>query len=129
MRTREDIESYLLRMGAPYEEIADGMWLVHDESAKLDTIVIRASGPVIVFRAKVMSIPENRREELYRMLLELNAREMLHSAYGIEENAVVLTAALETENLDFNEFQAAIDDMTLALTNHIDRLAKFRKAA
>ena len=59
---------------------------------------------------------------LFRALLELNA-DLLHSSYRLEGDRVVLTGAQQLENLDFNEFQAMVDDMCIALDNHIDRIA------
>ena len=58
------------------------------------------------------------REELYRTLLALNTTEMVHGAFGIEGDTVVIVHALELENLDFNEFQAVIDDMSMAVAKH-----------
>ena len=56
-------------------------------------------------------------------VLELNATEMLHGAYGLEEGAVVVTDALQLANLNFNEFQATADDIGMALTNHYRTLS------
>jgi hypothetical protein len=53
----------------------------------------------------------------------------MHGAYGLEGDKIVLTDALQLENLDFNEFQATIDDITLAVADHYSRLAKYRGAA
>ena len=54
---------------------------------------------------------------------------MIHGSYGIADGALVLTAALPLENLDYNEFQGTIDDLTMALTNHYETLAKYRTGA
>ena len=43
--------------------------------------------------------------------------------------AVVITHALDLENLDFNEFQAVIDDVAMAISKHYPVLSKFRVAA
>jgi Tir chaperone family protein CesT len=59
----------------------------------------------------------------------LNATEMMHGAYGLEGGKIVISDALQLENLDFNEFQATIDDITLAVADHYSRLAKFQEAA
>ena len=39
---------------------------------------------------------------------------------------MVLSGALQTENLDGNEFQAIIDDLTMTLDNHLDKLADWK---
>jgi hypothetical protein len=64
---------------------------------------------------------------LFRHLLEFNARELVHGSYGLEGNHVVLTDTLELEDLDFNEFEASFDSMTLALASHLTALAPYRE--
>ena len=128
MKSVNDVESYLMKMELPHEEPRDGTWLVRGIDG-IDNIVITLAGPVLVFRVKVMEVPRHSREELFRTLLELNATEMMHGAYGIEGDAVVISDALQLENLDYNEFAATVDDITLAVASHHGRLAKFREAA
>jgi hypothetical protein len=84
---------------------------------------------VVAFRLKIMDLPQRNREALYEALLRLNTTDMVHGAFGIEGNAVVIVHALELENLDFNEFQAVIDDAELAVSKHYPALSKFRSAA
>jgi hypothetical protein len=128
MKTASDIQSYLLKMELPHEEPREGTWIVQGLDG-LENLVITQAGPVVVFRCKVMAIPHANREELFRTLLELNASEMMHGAYGIEGDAVVISDALQFENLDYNEFAATVDDITLAVASHHGRLAKYREAA
>jgi hypothetical protein len=125
MKSSEDIESYLIQMGVPFDSMKDGMWIVKDTGTDL---IVSMAESVVVFRVKVLDVtrvPAAKREELYRRLLELNAREMMHGAYGLEEGAVVITDALQLENLDFNEFQATLEDVGLAVSNHYPLLSNF----
>src|SRR5215470_19725481 len=114
MKTKEDIVHFLLQAGMPHEEVSDGMWVVGstDDAQK---IVLKYAPPVLVARLNVMEVPEKHKEELFQTLLSLNATDMLHGAYGLEEGKIVIADALELENLDFNEFQAMIDDIALAV--------------
>jgi hypothetical protein len=128
MKTAADVQAYLMKMELPYEEPRENTWMVSGLDG-LDSLVITLAGPVLVFRVKVMEIPGLKREELFRTLLELNATEMMHGAYGIEAESVVIMDALQSENLDYNEFAATVDDITLAVASHHGRLAKFREAA
>ena len=122
MKSAEDVESYLMRMGMPYETIKPGIWLVKIDSSSL---VVSIAGPVVAFRLKVMDLPGSGREELYRTLLALNTTDMVHGAFGLEGDTVVVVAALELENLDLNEFQAVVDDMSMAVAKHHNNLARF----
>ncbi len=127
MKTAEDVESYLLKLGLPYEQARPGTWILRPERA--ENLVVSTAGPVVAFRMKVMELPAAHREELYKTLLELNTTEMVHAAFGLEGKAVVLVCALELENLDWNEFSAVIDDMTLAIAKHYPKLSKYLAAA
>jgi hypothetical protein len=127
MKGRDDIESYLMRMDLPYEEIGPDTWMVRTGNGA-ENLVVTLAGPVAVFRCKVMGVPERQREECFRTLLELNVGDLLHGAYGIEGSSVVLGGALELENLDYNEFQATVEDIGLAVANHYPKLARFRAA-
>jgi hypothetical protein len=125
MKTAEDIESYMIQMGVQFETLGDGVWMIRDIEPGM---VLSIADSVIAFRIKVMAldqVPQARREELYRSLLELNAGDMLHGAYGLEQGAVVVTDALQLENLDYNEFQATVDDMGMAVRNHYPTLSQF----
>jgi hypothetical protein len=125
MKSAEDVESYLMRMGVAYETVKPGMWLLQIEGEGQGRLAVSIAGPVVAFRLKVLDLPAGGREELYRMLLQLNTTEMVHGAYGIEGEAVVLVHALELENLDLNEFQAVIDDMSMAVAKHHTNLSRY----
>jgi len=125
MRTREDIEAYLGRSGHPHREVAEDTWLVNDPSESADHVVVRITEELVIFRMKVLELSRvdpARREEFFEMLLRFNAEDMVHGAYGIEEENLVMIATLRLEHLDFNEFSGTLDDFSLALTNHHPKL-------
>lgn len=127
MRSREDLESYLLRTGLPHEAV-DGkdLWVVREADSGL-RIVVTLAGDLVVFRAKVMDLAGvGDVAALSMKLLELNATELAHGAYGVADGAVVLVCALRLANLDFNEFSGTIDDFSVAMVSHKDALAAFR---
>jgi hypothetical protein len=131
MVTREDIQSWLDRLEGGNLEVSEmqpGMWLAKTpEGAE---VVVSLAEPVVILRVRVMQQPASSeaRADLYRQLLEYNARELVHGSYGLEGDHVVLTDTLELENLDYSEFEASFDSMTLALASHFTALAPFREA-
>jgi hypothetical protein len=127
MKTREDIESYLLKMGVNHEDLDGDIWRVRDGG--VENLMVSLAGPIVVFRLKMMDVPATRREALFETLLRLNTTELFHCAFGIEGSAVVLTGALELENMDYNEFQAVIEDMGMAVSKQYPVLSKFRAVA
>jgi hypothetical protein len=131
MVNREDIETFIERLepeGVHAREVEPGLWLL-STTPDAPEVVVHFNPPVVVLRVKVMELgPGNRKADLYRRLLELNATDLVHGSYGIDGDAVVLSDALELENLDFSEFQASYDSMLLALASHLAALAPYRQA-
>ena len=124
MATLDDIEQYLIRLDLPYEEIDGGMWVIHDED-HADNIVVYYDDPLVMFRVKLMELPQGDHTALFRTLLEFNETELVHGAFALEEQNVVVGDTRQVINLDFNEFQASVDSLTLAITQLYPRLAKF----
>src|ERR1700712_4743151 len=125
MTSREDVRAFLDRLELPIESVAEDMWLVRTkEGAEL---IVHYAPPVLVLRVRVMQLPANAAQaaELNRMLLEFNARDLVHGSYGIEGDHIVLTDALELTDLDFSEFEASVDSLSLALASHLSALAPF----
>jgi hypothetical protein len=130
MISREDVQSWLERLaGGSLEvrELEPNLWLVRTEEGA--EVVVHYAPPVVILRMRVMELPaqEPRRSELFRQLLELNARELIHGSYGLEGDHIVLTDALELADLDFSEFEASFDSITLALATHLGALAPYRE--
>ena len=124
MVTKEDIEGFLDRLsaeGASHKEVENGLWVVRPGGALDFEVVVHYSPPVLVLRLKVMELPKDRSAlaQLSRRLLEMNASEMVHGSYGIEQEAIVITEALELAHLDFEEFLAAYESISLALASHL----------
>ena len=129
MVTREDVVNFLNRMELDFEEVSEGMWLAYPDQEHGGTpLVISFSPPLLVFRLKVLDVPRDgdKCNQLYKRLLQANANEMVHAAYGLEEDDVILTESLELENLDFNEFQATVDSFQMAMATQMESLTPFR---
>jgi hypothetical protein len=125
MDTKKRIENYMLDMNITFEEIDENTWMIEDDLTHIDNIIVRLEEPIVLFRVKIMLVPKNNREEFFKKLLELNANDLIHGAYAIEGDNVVIVDTLQAENLDFNEFQSTIESIGLALTEHYKILAKY----
>ena len=133
MVTKEDIEGFLDRItaeGDSHREIQPNMWLVKPAGELDFDVVVHYTPPVVLLRVKVMGLPKSDHTlaTLSRRLLELNATDLVHGSYGIEEDSIVMTEALELSHLDYEEFQAAYESITLALASHLRELGSYREA-
>lgn len=127
MVTREDVESFLLRLEDGVEEVEPGMWVV---GADGERVVVHYSAPLLVLRTKVLGVPadDRRRAELFEKLLQLNASDLVHGAYGVEEGEVILTDTIELDHLDFEALQSSVDSLQLALASHLETLTPYRES-
>jgi hypothetical protein len=125
MDIKQRIESFMLDMNLLYDELDESTWKIEDDLSHIDNIVVKLVEPIVLFRVKIMELPKDNKEEFYRMVLELNANDLVHGAYAIEDDSLVIIDTLQAENLDQNEFQSTIDSIGLALIQHYDLLAKF----
>ncbi|MBI4540251.1 MAG: hypothetical protein HY704_12165 [Gemmatimonadetes bacterium] len=123
MVTKDDVESFLIRMAVDYDEVDEGMFVVRSRPDGAP-IVVHHSPPVLLVRMKVMDVPEDEAKllPLFRTLLELNATDVVHGAYGIENGEVILSDTLELETLDFQELQASLESLQLAATSQMGRI-------
>ena len=123
MVTREDLESFLIRMELEYEEVDEGMFLIRGENSGLPVVVHHADN-LLLIRMKVMDLPDDAENnlDLYRTLLELNATDVVHGAYGLEEGELILSDYLGLETLDFPELQASMESIELAAATHMDTI-------
>jgi hypothetical protein len=133
MVTKEDIEGFLNRLdsgGVSHSEVEPGIWVMKPGGALDFDVIVHFSPPVVVISVKVMPLPPDKQREanLNRRLLELNASDLVHGAYGIEENNIVMAEALELSHLDFEEFQAAYESITVALASHLREIGTYREA-
>ncbi len=130
MVSREDLESFLIRMDVDYDEVAEGMYVCRSDEGGA-SMVVHHSPPVVLVRLKVMDLPadasgRNGHGVLYRQLLEFNATDIVHGAYGIEDGELILSDTLELGTLDFLELQASLESLQLAASGH---LATIRRLA
>jgi hypothetical protein len=126
MRTKEDIEQYMNEMNLEYEELNEGVFHIFDDLEEINDIYVLFTPPIVTFIVRLMDIPANNKEEFYHLLLELNGQ-LIAGAYSIEGNSVFISDTLQTENLDFNEFQASVESLATALVEDYPRLIAFQK--
>ncbi|MDR3343702.1 MAG: YbjN domain-containing protein [Treponema sp.] len=120
------IERYLIDCMLTYRELEGNLWLLDDEEHGLEGVAVMLAEPLVIVRTVVMDAPAEHRLELFTKLLELNASDILHGAYALEDEKIVLIDTLEYDTVDYTEFRATLDAFSLALTQHYPILSKYR---
>ncbi len=127
MNTLDKIEEYLIDLGISYQELSPTAWLLEDEAKGLPAMVASHAGPVVMIRAEVMKVPQSGKEALYAKLLSLNSSDLLHGAYALDGDKVVILDTLEYEGMDKSEFGASLEAMGFALEEHYPVLSRFEE--
>ncbi len=123
IQSSQDLEGYLHRLERRFERAEDGTYLV-SMGADRPLLALRMAPPVLVAQVDIGPAPpaEAAGAALFRKLLVLNATALMHAAYGIEGDTIVLSAALELRSLDLNELEAVLADLDMALANQVPTL-------
>jgi len=121
------IEQYLVDLMLTYQKIDANLWLLDDEDHSLQGVAVMQAEPLVIIRAEIMDVPKSNLLELYTKLLELNATDVIHGAYALDNKKIVLIDTLQYETMDNEDFRAALDSFSLALSDHYPILSKYRE--
>jgi len=125
MRTEKDVEAYLTKMNRRFSPLEDkhGTYVLRAASDTMPPIALHVDPPLVVTRVNVGLAPVKGGSTFFKKLLSLNASTLVHTSFGLEEENVVLTSALELENLDYNELEAMLDEIDVTLAQQVPGLA------
>ncbi len=125
MASNEEIQAYFDQLGLTYQNVGEGIWVLNLEEHGVDNLVINHEPPIVVLRVKLREAPKKNREVFFSRLLEMNATDLVHGAYALEDESVVLVDTLQSEHLDLNELEASIDSLTLAAVQNYKELVGY----
>lgn len=126
MFTERDVELLLEELDYDYEILGPGLWRVDASAASgVGNLILNLAPPLLLLRANVAPLPEKENPALYKLLLEINARDMVHGSFGIESDEIVLVESLEAGYVGPGELQAMIDAFAFSLSTIEPRLKEF----
>jgi len=124
MATAKCIETFLQRSGYAFEQVNYGIWTVNLPG--LGRIAINLNKPLVILRLKVADLPKKTGlEGLFKKLLEMNADEVVHGAFSIHNNSIILIDTLEDSKLDENELIASINSLEYAAGRSIPVIKQY----
>ena len=126
MTLKDKLEGYLIDLNVQYDQKENNLWVISDDERSLQNVLVPIDDPVVTITVSVMDVPGSNKEKFFEKLLSLNATDMIHGAYAIEGNNVVLVDTLEGATMDIEELQASLDAIGLALTQHYKVLSGYR---
>ena len=123
-RVADYIQRFSELIGVPIDPLdKEGFTQVARGSATVGINVIEQKG-FILFLAPIMEVPAQRREELYRTLLELNYLATEDGAFAIDKTSgrVYLRALRSLDAFDFDEFVDMLDTIARVADEWDDKL-------
>ena len=119
------IEQYLIELKYEYRELKPNIWLLDED--EYEGIMVMYANPLVIIRVQLMDAPKDKRQEFFAKLLELNAGDMIRGSYGLEGEKVVIIDTLDYETLDYSEFRADLDAISMAMIQHYPILSVYRE--
>ena len=129
MAAASDVEAYLRRLDRAFEKVGEDTFVVGLGPGQ-PPAVLKISPPVLVAQVDVADAPAKNpalEARLFRRLLELNATDLMYVAFGIENDRIVIDAALELSTLDMNELDGVLANLDLAIAEHVPHLREIVK--
>lgn len=126
MDAKEKLEGYFTKLGLGFQQIADDTWVVTDDAAGVHQVVVMHDNPIVVVRVTVMPLPSKNREAFFETVLRMNGNDLVHVAYAVEGEHLILSNSFLLETFDLEELQAVIDEIGMALIQHYSILSKYR---
>lgn len=125
----QKIEAYLNKMEYDilFKDTASGILKVANEQDGIGHLIIGVVPPVLIFEYYLFNIKRDDME-MYKALLQKN-RDMIHGAFVInnEGDKVLYRYAIQIENIDFNEFECAVNALSFLLSEYAEQLILFSK--
>ena len=105
----------------------EGFFLIENNFDGIKNLIIGVTPPIIIFEQHLFSLHSDNLH-IFKSLLIKN-RDIIHGAFALTEDGkrVIFRYTLQLHNLDQNEFDAAINSLSLLLGEYKEQLIKFSK--
>jgi uncharacterized protein YjfI (DUF2170 family) len=127
----QKVKSYLLNLDVEivHEDPQEKLFVVKNEGKGITNLVVDCEDPIVIIEQLIMPVPQKDREKFFERLLQMN-RTLVHGAFVLDEESkyVIFRDTLQLKNLDFDELEASILALEMALVEYGDELLKFAKS-
>lgn len=123
------VKDYVLNLGLNIikENLEHQLLIVTDENRGIKNLLIDCEYPILVVEQAIFEV-KHESAHVFKRLLQIN-RHLVHGALVLDEEGkkVIYRDTLELDNLDFNELEATINSLGLALIEYANELIEFSK--
>lgn len=110
-----------------YKNDNDGILKIDNEEDGIHNLIIGIAPPILIMEQYLFSF-SNDNMGMFKQLLQKN-RDMIHGAFVINEegNKVLFRYTMQLENINFNEFDGALNSLGLLLSEYYQQIISFSK--
>lgn len=123
------IENFISNIGYDifYKDEKEGVFIIQNELDGIQNLIVGIANPILIFEQYLFTI-SNESMELFKSLLIKN-RDMIHGGFALTEDGkkVIFRYTLQISNIDQNEFDAAINSLSLLISEYYNQLINFSK--
>lgn len=123
------IESYISMLGysVSYQNEKEGIFCIENEADGIKNLIIGVAPPIIIIEQFMFTL-KNDDKEVLKSLLKKN-RDIVHGAFVLDEKGekVIFRYTMQIENLDINEFEGALNSLSLLLSEYYEQIIEFSK--
>jgi hypothetical protein len=129
MNTIETIEDFALRLDCKilYKDEQSGILKIDNQADGIHNLILGFAPPILIMEQYLFTFREGN-TEMFKKLLQKN-RDTIHGAFVISEegNRVLVRYTMQLQNLDFNEFESALNSLGLLVSEFSQQIIDFSK--
>jgi hypothetical protein len=129
MNTIETIEDFALRLDCKilYKNEQSGILKIDNQADGIHNLILGFAPPILIMEQYLFSFREGN-TEMFKKLLQKN-RDTIHGAFVISEegNRVLFRYTMQLQNMDFNEFESALNSLGLLVSEFSQQIIDFSK--
>lgn len=129
MNTIETIEDFVLRLDCKilYKDEQSGILKIDNQADGIHNLILGVAPPILIMEQFLFSFREDN-IDMFKKMLQKN-RDTIHGAFVITEegNRVLFRYTMQLQNLDFNEFESALNSLGLLLSEFSQQIIEFSK--
>ena len=124
----ETVKTYLQDMDILIvdEDPGEELVVVENEEEGIKNLIIDCEDPILIIEQLIMKLKPDCKADFFKWLLKIN-RELVHGAFVLDEEGEMLLFrdTLQLENLDYNELDASVKALSLAMSEYGPELLEY----
>ncbi|KGE15053.1 YbjN domain-containing protein [Sphingobacterium deserti] len=125
----QKVEKYIEHMGFSISQKneKEGFFIIESDADGIRNLIVGVAPPIIIFELYLFTLAGDDMDTFKALLIK--NRDIIHGGFALTEDGkkVIFRYTLQVHNLDQNEFDAAVNSLSLLLSEYYEQLIQFSK--